>query len=141
MRKTRSWNQYLNVPTIICISLRFPEVIPLRNSKVKVIVTAFTRFFHSVEVFKVIYSDKDSNFISGMSQQVIHVHDVYGGQYNSTPCHPESQGAFDRFHQTLQTTMKTYSYQYDKSEMTGFILFYFLHWHPLGSVFDSASLN
>lgn len=35
-------------------------------------------------------------------------------QYKSTAYHPESQGALERFHQTLKTMLKTYCYHYEK---------------------------
>ena len=35
-------------------------------------------------------------------------------QYKSSAYHPESQGALERFHQTLKTMMKIYCHQYEK---------------------------
>ena len=40
--KTKSGNEYLL--TIMCVSTRFPEAIPLRNIKTKTIVKAFVKF-------------------------------------------------------------------------------------------------
>ena len=108
--RTRSGNQYLL--TIMCTSTRFPEAIPLRNIKAKTIVKALTKFFSFVGAPKAIQSDQGSNFMSGLFQQVMHEMGIR--QYKSSAYHPESQGALERFHQTLKTMMKTYCHQYDK---------------------------
>ncbi|KAK3084422.1 hypothetical protein FSP39_016366 [Pinctada imbricata] len=108
--RTRSGNQYLL--TIMCTSTRFPEAIPLRNIKAKTIVKALTKFFSFVGAPKAIQSDQGSNFMSGLFQQVMHELGIR--QYKSSAYHPESQGALERFHQTLKTMMKTYCHQYEK---------------------------
>ena len=41
--KTKSGNKYLL--TIMCASTRFPEAIPLRNNKIKIIVKALVKLF------------------------------------------------------------------------------------------------
>ena len=88
--KTKSGNQYLL--TVMCASTRFPEAIPLRNISAK--------FFTLVVQPKSIQSDQGSNFMSGLFQQVM---DELGiKQYRSSAYHPESQGALERFHQTLK---------------------------------------
>ena len=50
--------------------------------------------------------------MSGLFQQVMHEMGIR--QYKSSAYHPESQGALERFHQTLKTTMKIYCHQYEK---------------------------
>lgn len=61
---------------------------------------------------KTIQSDQVSNFMSGLFQQVMHGLGIK--QYKSSAYHLESQGALERFHQTLKTMLKTYCYQYKK---------------------------
>ena len=95
--KTKSGNEYLL--TIMCASTRFPEAIPLRNIKTKNIVKALVKFFTFVGLPKSVQSDQGSNFMSGIFQQVMHELGIT--QYKSSPYHPESQGALERFHQTL----------------------------------------
>ena len=56
----------------MCASTRFPEAIPLRNIKTKTIVKALVKFFSFVGLFKSAQSDKGSNFMSGVFQQVMH---------------------------------------------------------------------
>ena len=58
------------------------------------------KFFISVGLPKSVQSDQGSNFMSGIFQQVIHELGIK--QYRSSAYHPESQGALERFHQTLK---------------------------------------
>ena len=50
--------------------------------------------------------------MSCLFQQVMHEMGIR--QYKSSAYHPESQGALERFHQTLKTIMKIYCHQYEK---------------------------
>ena len=107
--KTKSGNQYLL--TNMCASTRFPEAIPLRN---KTIVKALTKFF-TLKFFilpKSIQSDQGSNFKSDLFQEVMYESGIE--QYTSSAYHPESQGAFERFHQTLKNMIRTYCLDFEK---------------------------
>ena len=109
--KTKSGNQYLL--TIMCASTRFPEAIPLRNIKAKTIVKALTKFFTLVGLPKSIQSDQGSNLTSGLFQEVMYELGIE--QYiTSSAYHPESQGAIERFHQTLKNMIKTYCLDFEK---------------------------
>ena len=108
--KTRSGNEFLL--TIMCASTRFPEAIPLRNIKAKTIVRALIKFFTLVGLPKSIQSDQGSNFMSGLFQQVMSELNI--DQYKSSAYHPESQGALERFHQTLKNMIRTYCFQTEK---------------------------
>ncbi|XP_065894244.1 uncharacterized protein [Dysidea avara] len=102
--KTRAGNQYLL--TIMCASTRFPEAIPLRNIKADKIVKALIKFFTFVGLPKVVQSDQGSNFMSGLFQSVMVQLGIH--QVKSTAYHPQSQGALERFHQTLKSMMRAY---------------------------------
>ena len=108
--KTKSGNEYLL--TIMCASTRFPEAIPLRNIKTKNIVKALVKFFTFVGLPKSVQSDQGSNFMSGIFQQVMHELGIT--QYKSSPYHPESQGALERFHQTLKNMIRSYCFDTEK---------------------------
>ena len=108
--KTKSGNEYLL--TIMCASTRFPEAIPLRNIKTKTIVKALVKFFTFVGLPKSVQSDQGSNFMSGIFQQVMHELGIK--QYRSSAYHPESQGALERFHQTLKNMIRSYCFDTDK---------------------------
>ena len=102
--KTHSGNQYLL--TVMCASTRFPEAIPLRSIKAPDIVKALVKFFTFVGLLRVVQSDQGSNFMSGLFQQVMFQLGIR--QTKSTACHPQTQGALERFHQTPKNMMKAY---------------------------------
>ncbi|PIK60059.1 hypothetical protein BSL78_03057 [Apostichopus japonicus] len=108
--KTRSGHEYLL--TIMCASTRFPEAIPLRNIKAKTISTALLKFFTTFGLPKSVQSDQGSNFMSNLFQQVLYELNIH--QIASSAYHPESQGALERFHQTLKSMIKTYCFDKEK---------------------------
>ncbi|MES9950010.1 MAG: RNase H-like domain-containing protein [Candidatus Thiodiazotropha sp.] len=119
--RTKSGNEYLL--TIMCASTRFPEAIPLRNIKTKTIVKALVKFFTFVGLPKSVQSDQGSNFMSGIFQQVMYELGIR--QYRSSPYHPESQGALERFHQTLKTMIRSYCFDTEKDWDEGIHLLLF----------------
>ena len=84
----------------------FPEAVPLRSIKAPKIVNALVRFFILVGLPRSVQSDQGSNFMLGLMQQAMYQLGVK--QYKSSACHPESQGALERFHQTLKNMLRTY---------------------------------
>ena len=119
--KTKAGHEYLL--TIMCASTRFPEAIPLRNIKTKNIVKALVKFFTFVGLPKSVQSDQGSNFMSGIFQQVMHELGIT--QYKSSPYHPESQGALERFHQTLKNMIRSYCFDTEKDWDEGIHLLLF----------------
>ena len=85
--------------TVICASTRFPEAKSPRNIKTNTIVKALVNYFIFVENPMSVQSDQGSNFMSGDFQQVMNELGI--NKYKSSAYHPESQGALERFHQTL----------------------------------------
>ena len=102
--KTKSGNEYLL--TIIRSTTRFPEEIPMSNIKAKKIVLHLINYFTFVGLPKVIQSDLGGNFRSNIFKQV--VTELGIKHYISSAYYPESQGALERFHQTLKNMMRTY---------------------------------
>ena len=119
--KTKKGDQYLL--TIMCASTRFPEAIPLRNIKAKTIIDSLTKFFTLVGLPKSIQSDQGSNFMFGTFQQILHELGIK--QYKSTTYHRETQGALERFHQTLKNMMRTYCLETEKDWDNGIHLLLF----------------
>ena len=119
--RTKSGNEYLL--TIMCTSTRFPEAIPLRNIETKSIVQALIKFFTFVGLPKSVQSDQGSNFMSGKFQQVMH--ELRIKQYRSSAYHPESQGALERFHQTLKNMIRSYCFDTEKDWDEGIHLLLF----------------
>ena len=131
--KTKSGNEYLL--TIMCASTRFPEAIPLRNIKTKTIVKALVKFFTFVGLPKSVQSDQGSNFMSGVFQQVMHELGIK--QYRSSAYHPESQGALERFHQTLKNMIRSYCFDTEKDWDEGIHLLLL----QLGNLYRSLSVS
>ena len=119
--KTKKGCEYLL--TIMCASTRFPEAIPLRNIKAKTIVNALVKFFTFVGLPKSIQSDQGSNLMSGIFQQVMYELGIK--QYKSSAYHPESQGALERFHQTLKNMIRSYCFDTKKDWDEGIHLLLF----------------
>ena len=119
--RTKSGNQY--PLTIMCASTRFPEAIPLRNIQAKTIVKALTKFFSLVGLPNSIQSDQGSNFMAGIFQQVMNELGIR--QYNSSAYHRESQGALERWHQTLKNMMRIYCFEMEKDWDQGIHLLLF----------------
>ena len=108
--KTRAGHQYLF--TIMCSATRFPEAIPLRKITADKIVDSLIGFFTRYGLPKTVQSDQGTNFTSKLFKQVLK---RLGVQHNmSSAYHPESQGALERFHQTLKSMLKTYCLENEK---------------------------
>ena len=124
----------------MCASTRFPEAILLRNIKTKTIVKALVKFYTFVGLPKSVQSDQGSNFMSGNFQQVMHELGIK--QCRSSAYHPESQGALERFHQTLKNMIRSYCFDTKKKIWMKVYTFYFLQ---LGNLYRnllvSAVLN
>ncbi|XP_072182256.1 uncharacterized protein [Diadema setosum] len=119
--RTKSGNQYLL--TMMCASTRFPEAIPLRTITAKNVSKALVKFFTMVGLPKCVQSDQGSNFTSKIFQQVMSELGVECK--NSSAYHPQSQGALERFHQTLKNMMRVYCSEHEKEWDEGIPLLLF----------------
>lgn len=104
LHKTKSGNQYLL--TLMCAATRYPEAIPLRTLKTKAVIKAMVNFFSTFGMPKSIQTDQGTNFTSKLFAQVLSTLSIK--HKKSSSFHPESQGALERFHQTLKSMMKKY---------------------------------
>ena len=84
---------------------------------------ALVRFFTFVGLPKSVQSDQGSNFMSGIFKQVMHELGIK--QYRSSAYHPESQGALERFHQTLKNMIRSYCFDTEKDWDEGIHLLLF----------------
>ena len=98
--------------TIMCQSTRYPAAYPLRSITTKAVVKALSRFISIFGIPRVIQSDQGSNFSSHMFKKVLHLLRVKHNQ--STAYHPQSQGALERFHQTLKSLLRAYCTEMDR---------------------------
>lgn len=119
--KTRSGNQYML--TIMCLNTRFPEAIPLRDIKTRPIIKALIKFFTLFDLPRILQSDQGSNFMSGVFQQVMLELGIT--QNRSSAYHPQSQGAIERFHQTLKAMIRIYCHENVKNWDEGIPLLMF----------------
>jgi hypothetical protein len=119
--KTKSGMEYLL--TMMCASTRFPEAIPMRNITTKSVVKALVKFFTLVGLPRWVQSDQGSNFTSNCFKQVM---ELFGIEHLvSSAYHPESQGALERYHQTLKTMIRAFCFDHDKDWDTGVPLLLF----------------
>ena len=119
--RTKSGHKYLL--TIMDMSSRFPEAIPLRNITAKTVVEALVQFFTRYGLPKEVQSDQGSNFMSGVFQNVMYRLGIT--QLKSSAYHPQSQGALERYHQTLKTMIRAFCDEYPEDWDKGipFLLF------------------
>ncbi len=102
--RTANGNEYIF--TMMDAATRFPEAIPLRNVKSRTIAREMIKFFTKFGLPKEVQSDCGSNFTSLIMQQILEEMDIK--QIHSSPYHPQSQGALERFHQTLKSTLRKF---------------------------------
>ncbi len=102
--KTKSGYQY--VLTIMCTATRFPEAVPLRTIKSPAVIKALVKFCTTFGLPKEIQTDQGSNFTSKNFKQMLIEMGV--SHRMSSAYHPESQGALERYHQTLKAMIRAY---------------------------------
>lgn len=102
--KTKTGHKYLL--TLMCTATRFPEAIPLRSLSTKVVLRSLIKFFSTFGLPKIVQTDQGSNFMSRVFKQVLTQLNIK--HHVASAYHPESQGALERFHQTLKSMLRTY---------------------------------
>lgn len=102
--KSKSGHEY--ILSIMCTATRFPEAVPLRSIKAPVIIRELIKFCTMFGLPRVLQTDQGTNFTSRLFTQTLAqlgIKHVLSSAY-----HPQSQGAVERFHQTLKTMLRTY---------------------------------
>ena len=102
----RSKSGYQFLLTIMDISTHFPEAVPLRSITARNVVEALVQFFTRYGLAKEVQSDQGSNFMSDIFKQVMQQLGIR--QAKSSAYYPESQGALERYHQTLKIMVRAY---------------------------------
>ena len=92
--------------TVMCQTTRYPAVYPLRSITTRSIVKALSQFISYFGIPRVIQSDQGSNFTSRMFAEVLGQLKVKHNK--ASAYHAQSQGALERFHQTLKSLMRSY---------------------------------
>jgi len=99
--KTTKGNQY--ILTVMCPTTRYPEAFPLKNISAKSICKNLVHMFTTFGIPQEVQSDRGSNFTSELFSKVLQELGIK--QTLSTAYHPESQGALERWHQTLKSML------------------------------------
>ncbi|XP_069169570.1 uncharacterized protein [Procambarus clarkii] len=94
--------------TILDRVSRYPEAIPLKTITARVLVKQLLWFISRYGLPKTIQTDQGSNFMSHLFRQQIAELGIQ--QITSSAYHPESQGALERFHQTLKGMLRKFCY-------------------------------
>lgn len=119
--KSKTGHQY--ILTIMCTATRYPEAIPLRTIKAKSVVKEIIRFCSLFGLPKVIQSDQGSNFTSKVFSQILR---ELGVKHQlASAYHPESQGALERFHQTLKAMLRRFCTETGRDWVEGLPLMMF----------------
>lgn len=84
----------------------------MRKITAPAVVKALLKFFSLFGLPKTIQTDQGSNFMSRVFAQVMKQLDIT--HCCSSAYHPESQGAIERFHQTLKSMLRIYCLEFDK---------------------------
>lgn len=100
----KSGSQYLL--TLMCQATRYPAAFPLRSITTKAVLKALSQFISVFGIPRVIQTDQGSNFRSKLFSQVLQQLQVKHNQ--ASAYHPQSQGALERFHQTLKSMLRAY---------------------------------
>uniref|UniRef100_A0A7N8YKI4 Gypsy retrotransposon integrase-like protein 1 n=2 Tax=Mastacembelus armatus TaxID=205130 RepID=A0A7N8YKI4_9TELE len=119
--RTRNGNQYLL--TIMCTATRYPEALPLKRITAPIVVKALMTYFATFGLPQVIQTDQGTNFMSKTFQQVMKT--LEAQHVTSSAYHPESQGALERWHQTVKSMLRKYCLETEKEWDEGlpFVLF------------------
>lgn len=102
--RSKSGSEYLL--TVMCQVTRYPAAYPLRTITAKSVVKALTQFIAIFGIPKIIQSDQGSNFSSRLFAQVLKQLNVK--HYQASAYHAQSQGALERFHQSLKSLLCSY---------------------------------
>ena len=109
--KSSSGAEYLL--TIMDRFSRFPEAIPIRSIKAPNIIKHLMHFFSRFGLPKTIQSDQGSNFMSHCFKNQLKEWGIK--HIVASPYHAQSQGALERFHQTLKAMMRKFCLNVSKS--------------------------
>lgn len=116
--RSRSGAVYLL--TVMCQSTRFPVAYPLRTITARSVVRALSQFISIFGIPKVIQSDQGSNFTSKLFSQVLK--QLHIKHNKASAYHAQSQGALERFHQSLKSLLRSYCVQMDRDWEEGLML-------------------
>ena len=101
---TRSKQGYKYILTTICLASRYPDAIPLRDISAETVADGILEVWSRTGVPKEVFTDQGSQFTSKLMAQLCTKLKVK--QVRTSPYHPQSNGALERFHGTLVPMVK-----------------------------------
>ncbi len=119
----KSSTGFVYILTILDCTTRYPEAIPLRTATAKAVSKALLQYFSKFGLPRQVRSDQGTHFTATVMKQVLKelgIEQIFGAAYR-----PQTQGAVERFHSTLKSLIKKYTYENEKdwSEGLPFLLF------------------
>uniref|UniRef100_A0A3Q1F7N1 Gypsy retrotransposon integrase-like protein 1 n=1 Tax=Acanthochromis polyacanthus TaxID=80966 RepID=A0A3Q1F7N1_9TELE len=119
--RTNSGNQFLL--TVMCVATHFPEAIPLLKITAPAVSKALLKFFTTFGLPKVVQTDQGTNFLSRTFKDTLQSLGI--SHSVSSAYHPQSQGALERWHQTLKSMLSKFCQETGKYWDDGvpFVLF------------------
>ncbi|XP_076065323.1 uncharacterized protein LOC143039330 [Oratosquilla oratoria] len=87
-----------------CHTCQYPEAIPLRKVRAKVVLHELISFFTKWGLPRELQTDQGSVFLSREVMQSLGALGIT--KVTSSAYHPQSQGALERYHQTLKTMLR-----------------------------------
>ena len=100
--KTSSGHRY--ILTMMCLYTKYPEAIPLRRVDNETVLEAMMEIFSRHGLPKIILTDQGSVFMSKMTRHMCKTFEVH--KVRTSPYHPQSDGALERWHACLKGMMK-----------------------------------
>ncbi len=85
---------------------RYPDAVPLRSVDAATVATALMSMFTRLGVPDEILTDQGSNFLSTLMEELYRLLGVK--HIRTSPYHPQTNGAVERFHGTLKQMMRKF---------------------------------
>ena len=104
LTRTKVGNKY--ILTLMDYGSRYPEAIPLKNTDSQTVATALVDIFSQLGIPEETLSDQGENFISKLMPDLYKLLGVKS--IRTSPYHPQTNGAIERFHGTLKAMLKKY---------------------------------
>ena len=92
--------------TIMCVTTRFVEAVPLRSITAKSMIDALLKFFTTFGLPQEVQTDQGTNFLAKVFNDAMR--DLGIKHTVSSAYHPQSQGVLERFHRTLKELLRCY---------------------------------
>ena len=97
----KSTSGYRYILTMMCLFSKYPEAIPLKRVDNESVLGAMVEIFSRHGLPKEILTDQGSVFTSKLTRKMCKIFEIHKVQ--TSPYHPRSDGALERWHACLNT--------------------------------------